>query len=237
MRIVPLMFLLPAYFNGVVDVTSLGTTTDIADACLKYKPDTLALEVLFPAQTDVCPWGVGDNLATGTNGVLTARSEQLESLALPEHAIICGLTFDFGGLQPGEIQNIIYDDHFFFDFNDIVMAASLGPAVDRLPPKDGLHTYDWSELVGMEYHIDTEGETYCLGQEDGTSDCVIPGTETEGEISLKFDPAVVTGLSLSAVQHDRYDFSFVTTGDDNPESDCMHEEFGFSVQVPYLQGY
>jgi len=217
-----------------VKLADLQTPQDVVDACAEYEPETVVLQVVFPAQADICPWGEGDNLDTPQNGFFTARVEQQQSLDVPEDAVICGMSFDMSGLVPGEVQVMVYDDHFFFDFNDAVLAASFGPAVDELPTHGSLHAWDWGRVQGMNYHDWPTYDPYCLGQEAGSAGCEIPDTETQGPISLAYDDALVAELSLAAVQQGRYDFSFITTGDDNPESDCQHAEFGFTVEVPYL---
>lgn len=228
-----LLLVLPACADQKIDLGALDTPEDVVDACQEYTPETVTLEVLFPAQEDACPWGRDDN-AVPRDGVFTARIEETETLDLPEDAVICDLAFDFSGLVPDEVQVMVYDDHFFFTFNDNVLASSYAPAVDALPTDGALRTWDWERVVGMDYHAIGEGAPYCLGGETGGGTCDIPATETPGPISLSFDEALVAELSLSAIQEGRYDFAFVTTGDDDPEKDCRHEAFGFTVEVPYL---
>ena len=222
-----------ACHSGSFVLADIESAKDVREACEEYEPEEVTLEVVFPAQTESCPWEEGDNIAP-VNGFLTARVEQVEGLEMPDDAVICDLGFDFAGLVPGEIQVMVYDDHFFFTFNDIVLAASYGPAVELLEDDQGFRAYDWSKMVGLEYHVTDEYDPYCLGQNNGDSECEIPDTEVEGPISLSYGEDVVSRLSFLAIEEGRYDFGFVSTGDDNPETDCMHEEFGFTVKVPYL---
>ena len=223
--------------SGSLKLDTLESAEDIADACAEYvdRIETETVTVSFPASTDTCPWGEGDNLDP-VNGLLTARVEQERSLDVPDDAVICDLEFDFSGLVPGEVQDMVYDDHFLFTFNDTVLAASFGPAVELLEEDDGLRTYDWAAMAGFDYHAVESYESYCVGQEAGDADCDIPDTEVVGPISLSFDEEIVTALSLGAIDAGDYDFGFITTGDDNPDTDCMHEAFGFTVEVPYLVG-
>lgn len=221
--------------SGEIDIASLEDPGDIRDLCQERTPEVITLDVEFPASNENCPWGLADNLDR-QNGLFTARSEQRVALDVPEDAILCDLVLDFGGASPEDVRHIVYDDHFFFDFDDIVMASSLSAAVARLPKAGDLPMWDWPSLVGMDYHAVDQEQTFCLGQDEGEADCVIPGTEVEGELSLSWSADLVAELSLSAIEQKRYEFAFVTTGDDDAETDCRHEDFSFSVQIPYLQG-
>ncbi|MES2638126.1 MAG: hypothetical protein V4850_01540 [Myxococcota bacterium] len=230
-----LLFVLVACTDQKIDLGALQTPDDIADVCEKYEPEEITLDVLFPAQTGACPWEEGDNQGPA-DGLLTARVEQVESVELPEDAVICDMAFDFSGLVPDEVQVMVYDDHFFFTFNDIVLSSSFAPAVNDLVADGDLHTWDWSRVVGFDYHAVGDGyDSYCLGETGGSADCDIPVTETPGPITMRYDEELVAELSLSAIADARYDFSFITTGDDDVERDCKHDAFGFTVTVPYLQ--
>ena len=225
--------LLIACNSGKVRLEDLEDAGDIEDACDEYELESVTLEVVFPAQTAGCSWGDDGNLPPD-NGLFTARIEELQQLEMPEQSVICDMGFDFTGIVPGQVQVLTYDDHFFFTFNDIVLAASYGPIVDSLPEEDGMRLYEWSAISGVDYHADETYDAYCLGDGTGESTCDIPDTEVEGPISLAYSEELVSQLSLSAIEDERYDFGFVTTGDNNSESDCMHEEFGFTIEVPYL---
>ncbi len=227
-----MLLLLAACADQKIDLSDVSSADEVTEACEQYTPETVTLEVVFPAQTESCPWGEGDNLDP-EGGLLTARVEQTQALTLPTDAIICDLAFDFSGLVPDEVQVMRYDDHFFFTFNDLVLASSLAVAVDELPGE--LPTWDWSALAGFDYHATGwEYEPYCLGAEAGDTTCEIPETETEGTMNLSFPDALVAELSAAAIEAGRYDFAFVTTGDDDADRDCRHAEFGFTVEVPYL---
>ena len=53
-------------------------------------------------------------------------------------------------------------------------------------------------------------------------------------MSLSFDEGLIAELSLRAIQEQRYEYGFVTIGDNDPDKDCFHEEFSFDVEVPYV---
>ncbi|HCH64229.1 MAG TPA: hypothetical protein DFR83_15605, partial [Deltaproteobacteria bacterium] len=147
----------------------------------------------------------------------------------------CGLEFDFLGISGGEGTEMYYDDNFFFTFDDVVLAGSYGPMVDGLATEGSLPIYDWANVVGTEIEFDDTIPPFCLGEDDGQSDCTIPPPQTEQVMALEFDEQIVNELSLRAVQSERFDFSFITMGDNDPELDCAHDFFGFSVEVPYVR--
>jgi hypothetical protein len=226
-------FLLLAACSGkTIALRDIETPEDVEDACARYEPETVTLSVVFPAQEETCPWGEGDNTPPN-DGYLAARVEQTEALDLPDEAVICDLGFDFTGLVPDEVQVMVYDDHFFFTFNDIVLASSLQPAVAELP--GDLPTWDWPSVAGLDYHaLGDNYDSYCLGEDEGDSTCEIPQTEQTGAISMTFGESLVAELSLTAIEDQRFDFAFVTAGDDDADVDCRHDAFGFTVEVPYL---
>ena len=214
---------------------NINSTDDIAELCDEEEPIAVRLAVEFPATDPDCPWNTGDNLST-EQGVITARIEQTTDLALPDGVVVCGLDYDFLGPSGGEGTPMVYDDNFYFTFDDVLLATSYGPAVEDgwFSEEDGLPIYSWDDLVGRDFQHDGV-PSWCLGQGDGLSECDIPPTETEGIMSLSFDTTVVEQLSLRAVQEGRFEFGFVTTGDNDPDQDCAHEDFEFEVEVGYVR--
>ena len=221
--------------------TSLGFLEDIEDAgdveqaCEDYEDliETDEIRIVFEETTGECPWGEGDNLDQ-ENLYLVARVEQVEGLDLDDEVVLCDMELDLSGLALGQIQVMVYDDYFFFTFNDVVLASSHAPAVEQLATDEGMPLYDWSNIVGTPF---PDGDApFCLGEETGESQCEIPSTEVEGEISMSFSSSIINELSARAIAEERFDFGFVTTGDNDPSTDCQHDEFSFSVAVEYLAG-
>jgi hypothetical protein len=216
--------------GGSLDITSAD---DIETICSENEPTVVTLLVEFPATEPDCPFGVGDNLDL-EQSVITARVEQNVELALPEGVVVCDLAFDFQAISGGEGTPMVYDDNFWFTFDDVVLAGSYGPMVDQFRKEGSLPLYEWSRIVGTPIEFDGI-DTYCLGETEGRADCEIPPPETNGIMSLSFDDDLVNELSFRAVQAERFDFSFITMGDNDPELDCAHEEFAFVVEVPYVR--
>ena len=218
--------------SGQLGPGSIEDVDDLRAACEEGEPDSLELEVFFPRVVDGCSFGEKDNLPAA-QGVVTARRESNRSLEIPEGGVVCGLDFDFSGLDPSFEQTIEYDDHFMLNFNGVVLAANYGPMVDVFEDDDGLKLYDWSALAGYDFAFDNTIPGYCLGEEEGLSDCTIPPPETPGPIALSFQGGLVDRLALRALEQDAYRFTLVTTGD-NDETDCFHEDFTFRVTAPVL---
>jgi len=224
--------LLLAGCNGDGLLGSIETIEDLRDACEANEPQDVELEVFFENPDRMCPFGEDDNLPR-EQGVMTARIEQVATVQLPDGGLACDMEFDFQGIDPSTEQIMEYDDNFVLTFNDVVLASNNAQVTDEFgTDEQDLLLYDWEDVVGLEFDF---GQTpnYCLGGEDGLSDCTIPVPETPGPISLQFDGPLVESLSLRAVQVERYDFGFVTTGD-NDDSDCAHEDFEFLVTAPVV---
>lgn len=167
------------------------------------------------------------------DAIFTARIEQWGALEIPEGGVICDLGFDFDAVDPSLQQDIEYDDNFLLTFNDVVLATSYGPIIEEFELEDGLPIYEWSRMQGEDLSF-TDIPTWCLGEEEGDSTCTIPPPETTGTIALSFAGELVDRLSLRAVEERSYQFGFITTGD-NDDTDCIHEEFSFTVTAPVVQ--
>ena len=213
---------------------NIDSTEDIETICTDNEPVSVTLLVEFPATSPGCPFGEDDNL-DAEQGVITARVEQFSELALPDEVVVCDLSFDFVGISGGEGTPMVYDDNFWFTFDDVVLAGSYGPMVEQFDTEGSLPLYSWDQIVGTEFEFDDSVPTFCLGESDGRSECEIPPPETDGIMSLQFGDDLVNELSLRAVQSERFDFSFITMGDNDPDQDCAHEYFAFSVEVPYVR--
>ena len=212
--------------------TIIEDATDVRTACEERAAElvTETFVVEFPAIAGGCEWGVDGNLEQA-QGVLTARVEQFETLAL-DNVVICDMAFDFSG-EGGVEQRIIYDDNFIFVFNGVVLAGSYRPWVDALPADGIYRLYDWGSIAGMENLFDSV-PTYCLGEDSALAECDIPPPETQGPISLNFDLSITSELSYRAIDQDVVEFGFIATGDNDPSVDCAHQAFSFQVEVPYL---
>ncbi|MCO4769391.1 MAG: hypothetical protein KDA24_05120 [Deltaproteobacteria bacterium] len=218
--------------SGLLGEGNIEDVDDLRAACDEGEPEDIELEVVFEAANSGCPFGEKDNLPAA-QGLVTARQESRRSLPIPEGGVVCGLDFDFTGLDPSFEQIMEYDDHFMLNFNGVVLAANYGPMVEVFEDDNGLRIYDWDALAGYDFAFDNSIPEYCLGEEEGLSDCTIPPPETPGPIALSFQGSLVDQLALRALEREAYEFALVTTGD-NDGSDCSHAEFTFKVTAPVL---
>jgi hypothetical protein len=204
----------------------------VSQLCTEKAPTSVDIEVKFAAWDESCPREEEDNLPA-EDGVFTARVETTEALALPTSSVICDVGYDFQP-NPEESQVMQYDDHFVLTFVDAVLATSNGQLADLLPESDGIKTWDWSSVAGVE--IDwNDTSNWCLGQDEGLSECTIPPTDTPGELKLDYDESLVAELSYRAVAANRVDFTFITIGDNDAATDCSHNAFSFVVSVDCVE--
>lgn len=229
--VLPLALFLPACTGSGVLGGPIDSVDDLRAACDDLEPEDVELQVQFQGLTGGCDFGAKDNLPAD-QGVLTARKAQFVNLELPSGGVACDLDFDFGGFDPSLEQVVRYDDHFFLTFAGVVLASSSRPLVEALPDDEGLRTWDWEALAGTPFDFDGVA-TYCLGREEGLSECTIPPPDTPGPISLSFGGELVDRLSLRAIEEDRFDFGFIVTGD-NDGTDCSMDPFEFSVVSPVV---
>ena len=220
--------------GGITD-PSVASVEELEELCEQGIPETVLLDVVFPAEEAGCDWGQNGNLQMA-QGRVTGRSEQVVQVELPQTGVICDLGFAFDTIDPSfsQQQQFVYDDNFFLTFNDVVLAASYGPMVTELFENDrGLYRYDWDRLKGYEFGFGG-APTYCIGADEGLSECNIPPPETNGLMSLAFGGELVRRLSYVAVEENRFEFMLATVGDNDPQSDCSHEAFGFQIEVTYV---
>jgi hypothetical protein len=208
------------------------SASDLADLCDASEQTVLTESIDFPQWTDGCAWGEDGN-DDRQDAYFSARREEVHDVTVSEGAAICGISFDFGGPEGGESTPMVYDDNFVFTFDDIVLATSYAPLLDLLPEEDGYKVWDWDAVVGTALSFDTSIPSWCLGQDEGVSTCEIPLPEQRGTMSLSFGDTIVDDLSYAAYEQDRYSFDFITLGD-NDDTDCSHEDFSFTVELPTI---
>lgn len=236
----PLLLLLPLTvacspisLGGEDPASDVGSAEDVEKLCREGNPKSVKLTVGFDEYADSCPWGEGDNLEEA-EGVFTARVEEREKLAMPADSVICDVGYEFQ-VDPDSTQVMRYDDHFLLTFVDSVIATSNQQLVDLLgEDESGFVPWDWAK-VGGETIDWNNNDAWCLGQDDGLAECTIPPTETPGEMTLDFDTTIVAELSYRAQVANRVDFTFITIGDNDPDSDCSHNAFEFQVEVEYVE--
>jgi len=214
--------------NGI----EIGSAEELEDACEELEvAGEEVFEVVFEASTGGCNWDEDGNLPA-SQGLLTARTEVIQVIELEETQLACDLDFEFTDISSEYDPRMYYDDNFVFSFNDVVLASSYAPWVDVFDQEGSLAFYDWEQIVGSEIQF-SGVPSYCLGEDEGLSECRIPPPETQGVMALEFDDSLDTELAFRALEEGEIRFMFAAMGD-NDSSDCYHEEFAFEVTVPYV---
>ena len=172
----------------------------------------------LPALTPNCPFDMGDNLPQA-GGVFTARVEQFVDFELPEGAQLCAFSLS------GSNEDFYFDDELMLLMNDVPLIGSVNFA-SQFEIVDGLPRYDWLRIRGRSTDELGSGAT-CI---EGAVECLIPGTESNGELSVAFDLDTNVRLANTSDQGD-YQFKVVIVGDNDEDLDCAHS--GLSLQVSY----
>ena len=220
--------------SGVVLIQpelSFDSPDDLADFCQNAEIKTKWYEVIIPPNEGTCPWGEGDNEEM-EQGAISARIEQVIPFQIPEGAIVCDMTFDFSYGENLQSKTIRYDDFFILAFNGAVVISSYDAWMDDFSEAYGLRMYSWADIKGQDIEWDNIGN-YCLGEEEGLSECTVPESDEEGTFYIDIDQSLVTKLSFLGFYAQAHAFNFITTGDNDPDTDCNHTELDFRVLLKY----
>lgn len=201
------------------------TEVEIKDRCKNSETQSRKVTVSFPNPAKQCEWGKAGNLDL-IQGVVTARHEATNDLAIAGDEVICGMQFSFAQ------QEIRYDDEISLLFNGRFLMHSVASDISYFEKQDGFYVYDWNRFVGQPYRADySKINDYCIGAADGKGSCSMPPTETNGMIKLDFDEDVAFKLSALADKERKGAFTWVTTGDNDPATDCQHMDITFAVEL------
>ena len=176
--------------------------------------------VSLPELTPNCPFGRRDNLEPD-GGIFAARVEQTATLDLPPGAQLCGFSLS------GSNENFYYDDELMLLLNNIPLIGSVDFA-SQFELIDGLPRYNWLRIRGL--RGGDLGEASCI---EGATECLIPGTQSNGEIRIAFDDLTNNRLA-STGNNGEYIFKIVVTGDNDPDLDCAHSGLNLEVTYDYI---
>lgn len=213
----------------IQDKTKLPPLTEdqIKDRCKSGETQTRKIGISFPNPAKQCEWSKAGNLDL-IQGIVTARHEAVNNLPIAADEVICAMQFSFAQ------QEIRYDDEISLLFNGRFLMHSVESDIRYFEKQssDGFYIYDWSRFVGKPYTADyTNIKDYCIGAEDGKGSCSMPPTETNGMIKLEFNEDVTFRLSALADKERKGTFTWVTTGDNDPATDCQHMDIAFEVEL------
>ena len=182
--------------------------------------ETGVATIEIPNLAPNCPWNEGDNIEQA-GALFSARVEQIVPFEIPVGGNLC--SFEITGAS----DDFYYDDELMLLLNDVVLIASVN-FYSVLDMEDGLPKNEWSKIVGK-----TTGQVgsgpVCL---NGNIECSMPGTQSNGEVSLAFDAP--TNLMLAASgENGQHNFRMIVTGDNDEDSDCHHSGLTMLIQYEY----
>lgn len=165
---------------------------------------------------------------------MQSRYEQFRKLNLPTNAVLCDIE------MKNDLQSFRYDDVFFFTFNGFLLASNNKSAVkERLSPISkkiaensftDIYNYNWKALRTARF--ENIADDYCVGASEGLAECSWPVSEKSGSIKFSFAQPLLISMSASRSAQNQ-EFSFVITGDNDPDLDCYHQKLEFSMAVKY----
>ncbi|PIU00334.1 MAG: hypothetical protein COT74_05230 [Bdellovibrionales bacterium CG10_big_fil_rev_8_21_14_0_10_45_34] len=191
----------------------------------------------MPKTGDVCRFGQADNLSM-KNEFIRARYEQEFDLPLEGKHELCDMKMEFN------MQKMVYDDIFYFSLNDFVLASNSKTTTSALETSviqvDGksieVYKYDWLGVQGKPMgDINSTADDYCVASSLGLSSCSWPLSERSGNMQVSLDRRVIIGLGILNGNSTAPSFRFVTTGDNDPSSDCQHSPIEFDVTIDYVE--
>jgi hypothetical protein len=187
---------------------------DVMD-CEKKALSTAVLQLDFPATKGTCTWDIGIHL-----GGMYGHLEQTLKLPVQNNWVVCGISL------AANKPDLYYDDYISLQFNNRTLIGSPG-LVDILEKDEqGLPIFDWTKLQRQSI---SSGNT-CL---PGAVQCTLPESQRAGALQLELDAATQQKLMLHAAKEGRYEFSVLTTGDNEIQEDCAHNGIPLSVTVKY----
>ena len=165
-------------------------------------------------------------MGTRKDGAIRAYLEQVQSVTLPEGAILCGFSLTHSP------QTMKYDDEMFFLLNGTILLATKDYS-EYFPASGAFRRFSWEGLRDQVYDQFDQRPLYCAGGDDGFSTCQLPPTDTKGSISLELTAELSEKLAVVLGTERKLDFSWITTGD-NDDSDCRHSAIDLDVSLQYI---
>jgi len=203
-----------------------ATRADVLKACSERAVQQATFPIHFPRETAACPWNSGDNL--GMRDLhFQARIEQNGGFTLPAGAVVCDMRFVFG------TNNFYYDDEFIFTYKGLVLASSFD-FTQRFTSEGNFARYNWGGIRGLSWQSVPQ-RAYCAGANRGLGVCSWPATSVQGPFTVNYGAELIQEITALTKDDPTYNFGFITTGDNDPASDCRHEPLNFQVDVTYVR--
>lgn len=172
-----------------------------------------------------CAFASADNLSR-KDAFIRAYLKQEQTITLPEGALLCGFSLD-----PTD-KAMHYDDEMIFTVEDKILIATKD--YTEYFTKDGMfYTFSWEALRNKVYNQFDQRSLYCVGGDQGLSECQLPLTDTSGPISLSFSAELSSRLAQVLQSKNTLRFAWITTGD-NDDSDCRHTDLTLPIRIRYV---
>ena len=184
-----------------------------------------------------CDWGNDGNLSA-TEGIYSARREQVETYTLPASEVFCEISAPFAESNGGVTDWYAYDDALLMAYNNFVMFTTTNDFIQNLSwYGSGMgKVYDWDDIAGttMSYGFDPwerGGNTSVLFPD--------PSATTYGDMEIYMDDDYVNSLNEHAMETGEISLMLVTFGDNDDWSwgwgsdgaDCFSQGFGFLMEM------
>ena len=194
---------------------------------LVLPPLKMEKKIVFPTTIKECGWNVDGNLSQGDQSIRSRREQVIDVSELPQNAIIIDMSFSF------QKQPVLYNDAIILTFNDFILMMSHKNLLTNFEKQSDFALFQWTKLAGK-FFDSRSGPAYCIGKDAGLGRCVVPPSMSEGLFELEMADSVIAEISrLAREKGNKYQFTFVTTGD-NADSDCQHKEISFDVVIYYV---
>lgn len=198
-----------------------------ADPCVGGTVLESNVNVVLAASAQSCMWNANGNGAEAV-GVVTARSVRTATIPVPADSKVCALKVS------APAQQFSFDDDVFLTLGDVLLYSSQNHN-GLFAKRSGFALFDWSRIKGSP--LKSGQGPYCLGAAEGVSSCVVPPSPTVGELSMRFDDAMLrraTDAARPASTITPWSVSLYAIGDDDA-SDCQHGKLDLRVTVSYAK--
>ncbi len=193
-----------------------NTFETVADKCKGAQLEEQPVTLDFPEQLVKDPFSLPGN-GPARNEYFMSRLEQIQEVVIPQLGTVCGLELSVTTAS----NKFQYDDHFLFllDNTPIAYSYEFGSLLAKGP--FGLE-FDWEKIHGQFWDPKKEG-VFCLGQNEGMSQCSWPHTDVEGKVNLTFSNELIQKVFAlrGASNKNPIRFRFVAVGD-NDQYDSWH---------------
>lgn len=220
-----------------VPFSNISTAQKVTDACDSGQKITKAFQLKFAA-TDSITGKVCKMYNNGTDDTIRGYYKQSAAVELPANAVVCKQN-----LATLPSSRWSYDDEVILTLNQVVLLASQREylwkdAVSKSNPimtkfYDKGFLFEWEKLapIGLFNNQGTLRSQYCYGE---STDCRIPLTQKEGDVSLTLNTKDIAELSLKAIQDKKLSFDLWVTGDNDPDIDCRHSGITIDSSIEYV---